>query len=79
MEKVFEELDRDEEFEVLTVSGWVMDELEKVPSEGDTFRYRDMQVTVLQMDGKRVGKVQICLGQYQEEKEGDSKEAKSMG
>ncbi len=79
VEKVFEELDRDEEFEVLTVSGWVMDELEKVPSEGDIFRYRDMQVTVLQMDGKRVGKVQICLGQYQEEKEGDSKEAKSMG
>lgn len=71
VEKLFEELDREEEFDVLTVSGWVMDELDKVPDEGDAFAYHGLKVTVLQMDGKRVGKVRITLepGQQTEKEE----------
>lgn len=66
VEKLFEEMDREEEFDVLTVSGWVMDVLDKVPDEGDNFSYNGLKVTVIQMDGKRVGKVRITLEQGEE-------------
>lgn len=69
VEKLFEELDREEEFEVLTVSGWVMDELDKVPEEGDEFEYEGLKVKVLQMDGKRVGKVRITIEKRNEPSE----------
>lgn len=73
VEKLFEELDREEEFEVLTVSGWVMDELDKVPEEGDEFEYEGLKVKVLQMDGKRVGKVRITIEQKKPSEESDEK------
>ncbi len=66
VEKLFEEMDREEEFEVLTVSGWVMDALDKVPDEGDEFEYHGLKVTVVQMDGKRVGKVRITIEEKEE-------------
>lgn len=66
VEKLFEEMDREEEFEVLTVSGWVMDVLDKVPDEGDEFEYNGLKVTVVQMDGKRVGKVKIMIEEREE-------------
>ncbi|MFR8034802.1 MAG: HlyC/CorC family transporter [Lachnospiraceae bacterium] len=69
VEKLFEELDREEEFEVLTVSGWVMEELDKVPEEGDEFEYEGLKVKVLQMDGKRVGKVRITIEKRNESSE----------
>lgn len=69
VEKLFEEMDREEEFDVLTVSGWVMDVLDKVPDEGDTFEYNGLKVTVIQMDGKRVGKVRITLEQREKSME----------
>ena len=73
VEKLFEELDREEEFEVLTVSGWVMEELDKVPEEGDEFEYEGLKVKVLQMDGKRVGKVRITIEQKKPSEESDEK------
>ncbi len=59
LEKLFERLDRDEELEVVTVSGWVMDTLERIPEVGDTFTYDNLEVSVLEMDGKRVEKIQL--------------------
>jgi len=62
LDKLFEALDiksDDDEEESVTVNGWVMNCLGKVPEKGDTFRYKEYQVTVLDMDGRRVEKVQI--------------------
>ncbi len=59
VEKLFEELDIEEEVEVITVSGWVMDMLGRVPKKGDEVTYREMHLTVLEMNGKRVGKVRL--------------------
>jgi len=59
IEKVFEELDRDCDFEAMTVSGWVMEVLEKIPAEGDNFEYEGLQVQVLRMQGKRIELVEI--------------------
>lgn len=61
VEHLFDELDKEQEFDVTTVSGWVMDELGKIPEEGDCFQYEDMTITVLKMSGRRVEKVRIEL------------------
>ena len=61
VEKVFEQLDREQEFETTSVSGWVMGELGRIPKAEDTFEYQGLEVTVLTMAGKRVGKVRIRI------------------
>lgn len=60
VEKLFELLDiQQEELEVLTVSGWVMDELGRIPAEGDTFTWEGWEVTVVAMVERRVDKVRL--------------------
>ncbi len=61
LDDLFETLDIKAEYDVLTVSGWVMEMLDGVPEEGETFDYENLTVTVLAMDGKRVDNVQIIL------------------
>ncbi len=67
VEKLFEMLNLDEELDVLTVSGWVMEMLGKIPSQGDVCDYANIHVTVLGMDGKRVEKVQVLVNPVEEE------------
>ncbi len=60
--KVFEAMDIDadeEEAQYVIVNGWVMSQLGRIPVKGDSFEYKNYQVTVLGMDDKRVEKVQI--------------------
>lgn len=62
LEKVFEvlSLESDEEhIKALTVNGWLMDILGRVPKENDSITYKDFTITVLEMDENRVEKVQI--------------------
>ncbi|MGN0314437.1 MAG: hemolysin family protein [Fusicatenibacter sp.] len=59
IDKVYEELEIDKEFDVFTVSGWVMGALEKVPKEGDHFSCDHLEVTVLKMADRRIEKVRI--------------------
>ncbi|MBR2088267.1 MAG: HlyC/CorC family transporter [Oscillospiraceae bacterium] len=59
VEKVFEDLDMDCEYEAMTVSGWVMEVLEKIPAEGDSFERGGLQVRVLKMFRKRIEQVEI--------------------
>lgn len=59
VEELFELFGKEEELEIITVSGWIMEMLERVPEKGDSFVYEDMEVTVLEMDEKRVEKVKI--------------------
>ena len=59
VEKLFDRLGKEREFDVLTVSGWVMEVAEKIPAAGEQFRFEDLEITVLEMDDKRVEKVRI--------------------
>lgn len=68
-EKLFELLDIDKELDVVTVSGWVMDELARIPEVGDAFHYENVDVTVLAMDGKRVEKIKVVVTPDSEEDE----------
>lgn len=61
-EKLFELLDIEAEPGAVTVSGWVMNELSRIPEEGDEFAYGNYFVTVLAMNGRRVEKIRIASG-----------------
>ena len=61
VEKLFEELSAEEEFESFTVSGWVMELAERIPEEGDVLYYANMTITVMKMKDRRVEQVRIVL------------------
>lgn len=61
VEKLFELLHKDREFDVITVSGWAMEEIGRIPKNGDQFTYEDMKVTILEMKDKRVNKVRVSI------------------
>lgn len=58
-EEMLETLGLEEEVRYATVSGWVMDELDKIPEVGDSFEYRGYHVSVTAVDGMRVDTVEI--------------------
>ena len=59
-----------EEAESLSLGGWVMERLEKVPEVGDSFQYDRLTITVTETDFHRVDYVQvICPPKVEEENE----------
>ena len=48
------------ESESVSLGGWVMEQLGKIPEVGDAFPYEDLQVTVTETDGNRVTFVTVC-------------------
>ena len=67
IEELFEQFDIDEELNVMTASGWVMNVLGRIPSEGDSFVYSNLTLTVLEMDENRVEKISITVAEKTEE------------
>ena len=59
MFEMLEEETEDFESEYDTVAGWCTEMLEKFPEESDTFEYKNLKVTILQVDGVRVEKVRV--------------------
>jgi len=53
IDKMFEYFDMEDESEASTVGGWIMDQLERTPEVGDTFTYRNLNVTVTKADQRR--------------------------
>lgn len=56
LDEMFElfDLDGDSESDSVTVSGWVMEQLGRIPLMGDRFVYENLDVTVTATDNKRV-------------------------
>ena len=73
-EKFFEELDIDidDEIDAVTVGGWAMEVLGKIPEVGDTFEEHGVAVEVLEMDGRRVESVHV-LDKRDEDNDEDNK------
>lgn len=72
VEKLFECLDREAEFDVQTVSGWVMELFECIPKAGDfhTDEEFKLEIEVTEMSGKRIEQVRIRDLRESEEKDG---------
>ena len=58
-EKLLSMLDIDEEVEAVTIGGWAMEALGKIPEVGDNFEEFGLAVEVLEMDGRRVESVHV--------------------
>lgn len=67
IEKVFECFNKEVSFDVHTVSGWVMEQLERIPQVGDEFEAEGLKVKVLQMTGRRVEQVSVQIAEEKEE------------
>ncbi len=59
IENFFSELDIDEEIESVTVGGWAMEALGKIPEVGDSFEEYGLAVEIIEMDGRRVESVHV--------------------
>ena len=55
------------DFESETVGGWITEFLEEFPKEGDHFTYKNIEVTVLEMDERRVVKARIKISPKEED------------
>ena len=54
-------IDTDEEFEFNTTSAWVIDVLDKIPSVGENFDYKNMHIEVTDADSKKVNEIKITF------------------
>ncbi len=72
--KLFDELNIDEDPEALTVNGWAMQVLGRIPQENDEFEASGLAVKVLKMNGRRIENLHITdVRQLEDEEEEDSK------
>lgn len=51
--------DRDFESDYSTVGGWAIEMLNGLPNVGDTFKYKNLKVTVIEIDGLRVTRLLV--------------------
>ncbi len=61
----------DTESDSVSVGGWVMEQVGKIPEEGDEFIFENLHITVTEIDSHRVEKVKVekIAAEIQEEKE----------
>lgn len=57
-----------EEYEFNTTSAWVIDVLDKIPSVGDNFDYKNMHIEVTDADSKKVNEIKITFKEEEENK-----------
>lgn len=61
--------EEDFEAESVTLGGWTVERFGAFPKKGDGFRYKNVDVTVLKMDGRRVQKLLVKVDSLTEEEE----------
>jgi len=52
---------KDEESDANTIAGWVMEQIGRVPEVGDRFQAEGLDVTVTQMDHRRVMEIKVVI------------------
>ena len=64
--ELFNHENEKDNFEANTVSGWILEYLGEIPISGTTFKFKNLQIDILQSTVKKINKVRISL---QEENE----------
>lgn len=59
--------EKDFDCDYSTVGGWVINVMEKIPKEGDTFTFRNLFVTVTEVSEQRVVKIKVKVIEEQNE------------
>ncbi len=65
----FFELDPDEESEATTVNGWIIERFGDIPAPGDSFDYKNLNVTVTKADTTMANEVTVTVNEISEESE----------
>lgn len=75
LEDMFERFNvkTDDEFEMITVSGWVIHQFEHIPNVGESFDYLNINVEVTKADARKVNEIKVTLIQKDEEEEKKNK------
>lgn len=66
IEDMFEFFDISCETESNTVSGWILEQLEKIPEEGDSFDYENLHVFITKTDSRRVLEIVVKVDPNEE-------------
>ena len=61
LDEMLERFHIDREYDSVTVSGWVLEEMGRFPHEGDSFQCENMLVTVERVDKRRVLQIRVEL------------------
>ena len=62
LEKFFDFFDLENKYpDITTVSGFIIEKLDKIPLEGDGFEYENLKITVKKKDYRRIIKVHVKL------------------
>ncbi len=71
LEDMFEELgvEPKEEFDSISVGGWVTEQLERIPKAGERFSYENLDITVTKANVKRVLEVRVTVNEPKNEEE----------
>ncbi len=57
--------------EIASISGWVMEQLDRVPETGDVFDYQNLNITVTETDYHRVEKIHVIVNELEQIAEED--------
>ena len=57
----FDDDDEDGEFTNKLLGEWAYEQFDRIPSVGDSFRYRELSVTVSEMRHNRILRLRVCL------------------
>ncbi|MEE1356410.1 MAG: hemolysin family protein [Clostridia bacterium] len=71
LSKMFDRLgmDVDDESESVSVGGWVIEQLCKIPEPGDSFSYENIDVTVTKVENRRIVEISVIKHELVEEEE----------
>ncbi len=71
LSKMFDRLgmDVDDESESVSVGGWVIEQLCKIPEPGDSFSYENIDVTVTKVENRRIVEISVIKREPAEEEE----------
>jgi len=61
--------DVDYDDENSSLNGWIMEELGKIPEDGDKFSYRNLDIIVTKTDDRRVVEIEVTVNEIEEEEE----------
>ena len=59
LDELFDYFDIEDETEASTINGWVIQHIDKIPSEGDNFTFDNLSVTVTKSEGQRAEEILV--------------------
>ena len=67
VDKLLEIIGKEDDFDMVTVSGWVTEVFERIPKEGEKLVYDNCTIEILKASGHRVDKIKVTVDEEKEE------------